>query len=156
MLRAIGCRGWYSRAFWRLPRRRDSLGENQNMITWPLFALIVFSVCCSALAQISLKSGMAQEQIQMALAEGAGWRIAIPIVSNVFVLGGLFLYGFSAVVWLFVLARINVSVAYPFVSLGFLLTMVLGCLMFGEAFTIRKLVGTLIVMLGVYLVAAGR
>ena len=128
----------------------------EHVITWPLFALILFSVCCSALAQISLKYGMAQDHIQLALAQSAGWRVAIPIVSNVFVLGGLFLYGFSAIVWLFVLARVNVSVAYPFVSLGFLLTMILGCLMFGEAFTIRKILGTLVVMLGVYLVAAGR
>ncbi len=70
--------------------------------------------------------------------------------------GGLFLYGLSAVVWLFVLARLDVSVAYPFVALGFLVTMALGCLLFGEAFTVRKVLGTLIVMLGVYLVAAVR
>jgi multidrug transporter EmrE-like cation transporter len=68
----------------------------------------------------------------------------------------LFVYGLSAVVWLFVLARIDVSVAYPFVSLGFVVTMVLGCLLFGEAFTIRKILGTLVVMAGVYLVAAAR
>lgn len=131
-------------------------GARVHMITWQLFALVLFSVCCSALAQISLKYGMAHETVQLAIAQGTGWRIAVPILSNVFVLGGLFLYGFSAVVWLFVLARIDVSVAYPFVSLGFLLTMTLGCTLFGEVFTIRKMMGTLVVMLGVYLVAAGR
>jgi multidrug transporter EmrE-like cation transporter len=70
------------------------------------------------------------------------------------VIGGLFLYGLSAAIWLFVLARLDVSVAYPFVALGFLLTMVLGCLLFGEPLTARKLIGTMLVMFGVYLVAA--
>jgi multidrug transporter EmrE-like cation transporter len=58
------------------------------------------------------------------------------------------------VVWLFVLARLDVSIAYPFVSLGFIVTMSLGCLLFGEPFTVRKMIGTIVVMLGVYLVAA--
>ena len=80
----------------------------------------------------------------------------LQVIYAIGVFGGLFLYGLSAVVWLFVLARLDVSVAYPFVALGFLVTMALGCLLFGEAFTVRKVLGTLIVMLGVYLVAAVR
>jgi multidrug transporter EmrE-like cation transporter len=130
--------------------------ERRRVITWSIFALVLFSVGCSALAQISLKHGMAQPSVQIALTNGGLQPILYAVVANPFVLGGLFVYGLSAVVWLFVLARIDVSVAYPFVSLGFVVTMVLGCLLFGEAFTIRKILGTLVVMAGVYLVAAAR
>jgi multidrug transporter EmrE-like cation transporter len=126
------------------------------MITWSIFALVLFSVGCSALAQISLKHGMAQPSVQAALASGSVQPILYAIIGNPFVLGGLFVYGLSAVVWLFVLARIDVSIAYPFVSLGFVVTMVLGCLLFDEVFTVRKLLGTLVVMAGVWLVAAAR
>jgi multidrug transporter EmrE-like cation transporter len=53
------------------------------------------------------------------------------------------------------LARIDVSVAYAFVALGFLLTMALGSLLLGEPLTLSKLSGTLLVVLGVWLVAGG-
>lgn len=124
------------------------------VITWQIFALLLFSVGCSAFGQIALKYGMALPSVHTAMATGGAMPIGASIVANPFVLGGLFLYGFSAVVWLFVLARLDVSIAYPFVSLGFIVTMALGCLLFGEPFTWRKLIGTIVVMLGVHLVAA--
>jgi multidrug transporter EmrE-like cation transporter len=125
-----------------------------GVITWQIFALVLFSVGCSAFGQIALKYGMALPSVQAALATGGAVPIGTSIIANPFVVGGLFLYGFSAVVWLFVLARLDVSIAYPFVSLGFIVTMSLGCLLFGEPFTVRKVIGTIVVMLGVYLVAA--
>ena len=54
--------------------------------------------------------------------------------------------------WLFVLAKLQVSVAYAFVALGFLLTMILGCVFLGEPLTLRKLTGTGLVVLGIWLV----
>jgi drug/metabolite transporter (DMT)-like permease len=125
------------------------------MITWPLIALILISVSCSALAQISLKQGMSVPAVQTALGGGRTVTITLAVASSPMVWLGLFLYGFSALVWLFVLARIDVSVAYAFVALGFLLTMALGSLLLGEPLTLSKLSGTLLVVLGVWLVAGG-
>lgn len=131
-------------------------GASIHVITWQILVLVLFSVGCSAIGQIALKFGMASASVQAALAAGGVVPVGTAIVNNPFVLGGLFLYGFSAVLWLFVLARLDVSVAYSFVSLGFIVIMSLGCLLFGEPFTLRKLIGTIVVMLGVYLVAAVR
>lgn len=131
-------------------------GASIHVITWQILVLVLFSVGCSAIGQIALKFGMASASVQAALAAGGVVPVGTAIVNNPFVLGGLFLYGFSAVLWLFVLARLDVSVAYSFVSLGFIIIMSLGCLLFGEPFTLRKLIGTIVVMLGVYLVAAVR
>lgn len=123
------------------------------MTTWSVLLMILFSVSCSALAQILLKYGMAQPATQQALASGDVWLIARLIGTDPSILGGFFLYGFGAVIWLFVLAKLDVSIAYPFVAIGFILTMVLGCLVFGEVLTLRKVIGTLIVAAGIYLVA---
>ena len=127
--------------------------ERKAMMTWSVFTMIVFSVSCSALAQILLKYGMAHPAMQQALTGGDVWLITRTIVTDLPILGGFFLYGLGAVIWLFVLARLDVSIAYPFVALGFILTMVLGCLVFGEVLTLRKILGTLIVASGIYLVA---
>lgn len=118
--------------------------------------MVLVSVACSAAAQLSMKHGMVQQAVQQAIALGDWGVVARTVILNVAVLSGLALYGLSAAIWLFVLAKLDVSVAYPFVALGFLVTMGLGCLLFGEALTSRKLVGTIFVMFGVYLVAAGK
>ncbi|WP_372624181.1 small multi-drug resistant family protein [Falsiroseomonas sp.] len=118
-----------------------------------LLAMIVGSVAMSALAQVLLRFGMSRPPVQLALSEGGAWPVAWAIGTSPGVVAGLGLYGVGAIVWLFVLARVPVSLAYAFVSLGFLLTMALGCLALGEPLTARKLAGTALVALGVWLVA---
>ncbi|MSP68551.1 MAG: hypothetical protein EXQ96_10810, partial [Alphaproteobacteria bacterium] len=88
-----------------------------------------------------------------ALARGDLLGIAGAVACSPLVFTGLALYGFAAGFWLFVLARIDVSVAYPFVGIGFLLTMAFGALFLGESINATRLVGTLLVAGGVYLVA---
>jgi drug/metabolite transporter (DMT)-like permease len=132
------------------------MAKAASMTSWTVLMMIVFSVSCSAIAQILLKNGMAQPATQHALAGGDFWLVTRSIGADPSILSGFMLYGLGAVIWLFVLARLDVSVAYPFVALGFLMTMTLGCLLFGEALTLRKVMGTLIVALGVYLVATAK
>lgn len=127
-----------------------------RLITWQVLALVLVSVGCSAFAQIALKHGMAAAPVQAALAAGGGaWPVALAVGTSPGVVVGLFAYGFSALLWLFVLARLDVSVAYAFVALGFLLVMAFGALVFNEPLTARKVAGTLLVAAGIWLVASG-
>lgn len=118
----------------------------------PILWLILLSVSLSAFAQIALKHGMSATATRDALSVG-GVQAITAVLGNVFVLLGLALYGLGMVFWLGVLARIDVSQAYPFVGLGFLLTMALGVLLLGEVLSIQRSVGTLLVLAGVLLVA---
>ena len=128
--------------------------EGRRVLTWQIIALVVVSVCCSAFAQIALKHGMAHAPVQAALAAGGGpFPVAFAVATSPGVVIGLFTYGLSALLWLFVLARLDVSVAYAFVALGFLLVMAFGAIVFGEPLTLRKLLGTLLVASGIWLVA---
>jgi multidrug transporter EmrE-like cation transporter len=65
----------------------------------------------------------------------------------------LLIYFLSAGVWLFVLARVDVSLAYPFVGLGFILTMLLGWGMRGEILSVHRVAGTALIVAGVVLLA---
>jgi multidrug transporter EmrE-like cation transporter len=120
-----------------------------------LLALILFSVSLSAIAQIILKTGMSSPVLTQAMKSGAPMDIAASIATNPWIIGGLGLYFFGALVWLFVLARVEVSFAYPFVGLGFILTMILGRLLMGDSITLSRLAGTLLVAMGVVLIARG-
>ena len=116
-----------------------------------IFVLILFSVSFSALAQITMKRGVSAPEIQQTLAEPVAAIIAF--AGNGYIVAGLFLYGVSAILWLFVLARLDVSLAYPFVALGFVLTMVLGATLLGEQIGAMRVAGTLLVGIGVAFLA---
>ncbi len=116
-------------------------------------ALVLFSVSLSALAQLLLKLGMSGSAVTQALRDGPPLQAAWTIARDLPVLGGLSLYFASAAVWLLVLARLPLSVAYPFVGLGFILTMLLGWLVLGDNLNASRVAGTVLVTLGVVLIA---
>ncbi len=118
-----------------------------------LFLLIVVSVSISAFAQLAFKLGMSTPAIQTVLRDGsrldAGWTIA----TNGYVILGLLLYGLGAFLWLLVLARLDVSMAYPFVGLGMIVTMLLGYFVLSEPVNSVRVIGTLLVVSGVVLIS---
>jgi len=115
---------------------------------------ILVSVSMSAIAQITLKVGMSSEKMKHALSDAVGrFDTLWFIVTDFFVVTGLAIYFLGAMVWLLVLAKIDVSVAYPFVGLGFILTMAAGALFLGEPLGMQRIIGTLLVVAGVTLVA---
>jgi len=118
-----------------------------------VFVLVMVSVLMSAFAQVLLKGGMSSGQVTQALAAGGRWGTAAAIASSPLVLLGLALYFLSALVWLFVLARVEVSLAYPFVGLGFVVTMLLGWWMHGDILTAARVGGTLLIAVGVAILA---
>ncbi|HEY0941144.1 MAG TPA: SMR family transporter [Steroidobacter sp.] len=121
-----------------------------------MLALAIVSVALSALAQMAFKWGMSQAAVQHAVAasSSARWmQTLLPIVTSPAIIAGFALYAGSALLWLFVLARLDLSVAYPFVGLGFILTMLAGALLFHEPVTTTRIAGTLLVCVGVWLVA---
>jgi len=97
---------------------------------------------------------MSGERIQVALDNSVtSWDLVLTIVSAPFVWLGLFMYFCGALVWLLVLARLDVSLAYPFVGLGFILTMFLGFFLLNETVSLTRIGGTLLVVLGVVLIS---
>lgn len=111
------------------------------------------SVLMGAVAQIVLKAGMSTPAVIGALSRGAGMPLALTAASSPLVWLGLAIYGASAVVWLLVLAKVEVSLAYPLVGAGFVMTMLLAWLVQGEHPSAIRIVGTLLVATGVVLVS---
>jgi drug/metabolite transporter (DMT)-like permease len=121
-------------------------------VTLWLLGLILVAVTFSALAQIAFKAGMsgALQGTYAALA----WKSSLVSgLTNPYVLLGLLLYGAGTLLWLLVLSRLDVTVAYPFVGLGFVITMILGAVLLHEPLGLTKIIGTLLVVAGVILIA---
>ena len=59
----------------------------------------------------------------------------------------------SVVVWIMALSRVEVSIAYPMLSIGYVVNAVAAYLLFGEAVGVQRLVGIGVIIVGVYIVA---
>lgn len=114
-------------------------------------ALILVSVTLSACAQALFKLGVAPTPGQGAAASSLiGAMVATLLRPGI--LGGLALYGVGTLVWLRALAQTELSKAYPFVGLGFVMTAALGYAVFNEALGPSRLIGIALVIAGVVLV----
>ncbi len=120
-----------------------------------LILLILCSVLLSSIAQIVLKTGMSSPNVLASIQLGDNIATFKSICTNLYVIGGLTLYFASAAVWLLVLARVDVSFAYPFVGLGFFVTILLAFFIKGEVLSTAKVIGTLCIALGVAIMAQG-
>lgn len=109
--------------------------------------IAVFCVLLSSAAQISMKRGMG--------APGGAdvGSTYLHALTSPLVWLGLMLYGISAVLWLWVLSRLDVSLAYPLVSLGFVVTITLGMVWLGEPFSWLRVAGCTMIVVGVTLLA---
>lgn len=110
--------------------------------------LAFFCVCLTATAQVLLKMGMSSPAIQQAMA-GDMRSVFWLALSSPLIWGGMICFGASAGLWLLVLGKLEVSMAYPLISLGVVFTTVAGILILGESVSIYKLLGVSLVIAGV-------
>ncbi len=117
-----------------------------------IFLVALVSIALSVAAQFALKAGMSSSSVKMALEQPVSLASAYQVLTNGFVVGGFFLYGVGAVVWLAVLSRWDVSKAYPLVGFGFVLTAVVGATL-GEHVSVVRTLGILLICTGVFVVS---
>lgn len=116
------------------------------------FSLILFGVLLNAAAQLLLKAGVRQHGVfDFSLANA--WPVAQSLATNLPILGGLSCYIVSVVVWIMALSRVEVSMAYPMLSIGYVVNAALAYWLFGEAVGPQRLAGIAVIILGVVLVA---
>lgn len=115
-------------------------------------AYILIAVLTGATGQILLKRGMASiGTLTLTLNQLGGilWRIG----TNPYVVVGLTVYVCGTVFWLAALSRVDLSYAYPFASLSYVVMLAASWVLFNENITLVRLLGTLIVGLGVFLIS---
>lgn len=105
-------------------------------------------VFLTALAQVLLKMGMSAPALQQAM--GSGLKSVYWVaLSSPLIWGGMLCFGASAGLWLLVLGKLEVSLAYPLASLGIALTTLTGIFLLGESVTVYKALGVGLIIAGV-------
>ena len=122
------------------------------MVKYAVLILILIDVILNVTGQLSLKYGMSKIG-NFSLSLSTLPPVFLKAATNLHVLFGLLCYGLGFMVWLIVLSKAEVSYAYPLISLGYVLTAVLAWMLLGEALSENRLVGIIVICLGVFLIA---
>ena len=77
----------------------------------------------------------------------------IPMVLNPYVFLGITCFGFSAITWLVVLSRFELSFVYPLVSVAYILVAIASYLFFHESVTLIRWLGIAVIVFGVFLIS---
>ena len=113
--------------------------------------LILLSVASGVTGQTVIKLGVSHPGALDAT--GNLFSLIALILRSPLVLLGLLLYGIGALAWIAVLARLDLSLAYPFLALNFVLVTVASRLFLGESVPVLRWLGVLVICSGILLVA---
>jgi multidrug transporter EmrE-like cation transporter len=117
------------------------------------FAFIISGVLLNACAQLLLKAGTNALGGAIHLTASNAFETFIKVVTQLPILGGLACYGISLVVWIIGLSRTDVTIAYPMLSLGYVVSAVGAWLFLGEIIPPQRLLAIAVIMVGVALLA---
>lgn len=113
--------------------------------------LILVSVLLNCCAQLLMRKGM----LVNGEVNGMGNLLsAIPqLITNLYLWGAMLCYGVSIIVWMVVLSKVEVSYAYPFLSIGYVLSAIAGYMWFSETLSPIRILGIAVICLGVVLIS---
>lgn len=112
------------------------------------YIIALISIALGSLAQYFLKVGMSAMP-----SEGTALEKCLYALSSAHVWAGLVCYGLSMVFWLYVLSMMELSKAYPLVSLGYVFTLIISYYWLGEGVNVWRIAGVACIMLGVLFIA---
>ena len=112
--------------------------------------LILLSVLLNCAAQLLIRKGM--------LVEGeVGMQNMLShvgsMITNLWLWGAMLCYGLSILLWMSVLSKVEVSYAYPFLSVGYVVSAVAGYALFNENLSPVRIAGIIVICIGVILIS---
>jgi len=114
--------------------------------------MVLASVAFGAVGQLTLKAGMnsivaSYGKLQLSV------DTLLHMATNPLLIVGIAIFGISTLLWLFALAKADLSFAYPFLSLTYLAVLIGGAFLFGDKVTLPRVIGFAVIIAGVFIVA---
>lgn len=113
-----------------------------------VFALLLIAICFTVTGELLLKAGMNRvgefsPSVAVVVRTFTEWRV---------VLGFGLIFG-GALFWLGVISRVDFSFAYPMLALSYVVSLIPARLILQEDVTLNRIVGALIIVLGVVVIS---
>jgi multidrug transporter EmrE-like cation transporter len=120
-----------------------------NLVT---FALILTGVILNACAQLLLKAGT--NSLGTITLNWQNWfAVFIKVFSQPPIIAGLACYGVSVIVWIISLSRTDVTIAYPMLSIGYIVSAIGAWMFLGEIISPQRMLALAVIIVGVILLA---
>ncbi len=121
-------------------------------MTAAAFAFLMTGVLLNAVAQLLLKAGT--NALGVITLDGSNWLpTLLRMATQGHFIAGAACYVASIFVWILGLSRVPVSIAYPMLSVGYILNAIAAHYLLGEAVTATRWAGIGFIVVGVWLVA---
>ena len=130
--------------------------EKKNLSLVNSILLILLSISIAVCGQLLLKIGINRIGIGDLSGLGTLKQLFTGVIMSPLVLTGLFLYIISAAIWIVVLSAVDLSFAYPFLGLTYVLVLALSKLVLKEDVSIIRWAGAAIITIGVIVMSRGR
>jgi len=109
-----------------------------------IYFLALVSIALGAVAQFLIKLGS-----DRLVTSGSTWRTLASLFTNPQIIAGLAVFGASFLVWVFVVRNLPLSIAYPMVSLGYVIVFLLSAVYLREPVSLQKVAGIALIIAGV-------
>lgn len=114
-----------------------------------IILMVLFNCVISVCGQLCLKISM-NKVGRIGMNElHSGGALLLKVLSMPLIWVGLALYAVGAVVWLIILSRVNLSVAYPLLSINFILIILAAWLFLGETLSVQRIIAISIICAGI-------
>lgn len=114
------------------------------------FGFIFTGICLNAIAQLLLKAGT-NAVGAIHLSADNWFPTAIKLATQLPIIGGLTCYVLSVGVWIIGLSRVDVTIAYPLLSLGYIINAAGAWYFLGETVSVQRLLAIAVIIVGVIL-----
>lgn len=108
------------------------------------FYLLLLTVMLSVIGQFLMKIGVSNSNLTISFFS------ILKTIFSPFVFFGLISYALSVISWIFVLQKLPLSTAYPFLSLGYIIVVLISSIFLKETLTLNKIFGSILIMLGIF------
>ena len=116
------------------------------------FGFILTGVCLNALAQLLLKAGT-NAVGAIHLTADNWFAIGLKLATQLPIIGGLSCYVISVLVWIIGLSRVDVTIAYPMLSMGYVINAIGAWYFLGEVVSMPRILAIGVIIVGVILLA---
>ena len=119
-----------------------------------IYIIFALAIIFNAGANILIKIGMNEAVLDTGFNI---FRMILIMLKNIYVMSGVFSFGLALVLYSYVLSRVNLSIAYPLMtSLGFAIVVSFSVIFFKESLQFLQIIGLILIVAGVWMVAAFR
>ena len=118
---------------------------------------LVGTIVLSVYSQLIMKWRISGRFSGLRIPDGIWPKVAtlFTVVFDPFIFSGLVATFISGLCWMATMSKLEISYAYPFTSLGFVAVVLLSALLFGESLNIWRIVGVLLIVVGVTVASQG-